>query len=675
MEKRTFFSDQSERYVRFQGTGSERTVCIRLRTGRYQAERVIIVYQGEFYQMTWEFEKNSFDFYSITLPASESELIYHFQIDTTEGICFYDRAGAFELDRGIYPFRLYPDFQVPEWLCGTVMYQIYVDRYCNGDPSNDVVSGELHYLGQPVKRVDPSDYTTGGFDVMNFCGGDIQGVMDKLDYIKELGVGAIYLNPVFVSPSNHKYDCQDYEHIDPHFGKIVKNEGSVLPDGDTNNIRATLYACRTTDEENLTASDRLFAEFIRKCHEKGIRVILDGVFNHCSHMHRWMDGEKVYGGGKGPDAGAFRNPESKYHSRFSFKNKTCSKYECWWDNTTLPKLNYEDSPELVEEVLRIGEKWVSPPFCADGWRLDVAADLGHSEEFNHTFWNRFRKRVKAANPEAVIIAEHYDDPSGWLTGGEWDTVMNYTAFMEPVSWFFTGVDKHSDYASSELLGNAAAFVNKISTSSAGLPYQSLHAAMNQLDNHDHSRFLTRTNGLTGRFNDLPEGSAEENIRKEVLRQAAVFQFTWPGAPCIYYGDEAGVCGFTDPDNRRPYPWDSEDKYLREFYVKCAALRNRYRVLKNGSCEFILAEDSTVCFVRFNEEEQVYAVFSAAEEETNIDIPIWAGGRGGYLESDRLTLLMVSGSNGYFFEEREVYARYGLVNFTMPPHGVVLLLGR
>ena len=165
---------------------------------------------------------------------------------------------------------------------------------------------------------------------------------------------------------------------------------------------------------------------------------------------------------------------------------------------TLPKLNYEESEELRSHMMEIGRKWVSPPYCADGWRLDVAADLGHSEAFNHEFWKDFRRAVKEANPDAVILAEHYGDAYPWLRGDEWDTVMNYDAFMEPVSWFLTGMEKHSDGYREDLLGDQHSFVGAMTHHMCSFLYPSLQIAMNELSNHDHSRFLTRTNRRVGR---------------------------------------------------------------------------------------------------------------------------------------------------------------------------------
>ena len=177
-------------------------------------------------------------------------------------------------------------------------------------------------------------------------------------------------------------------------------------------------------------------------HRRGIRVVIDGVFNHCGSFSRWMDREGIYLNKQGYEQkGAFHSVDSPYRSYFKFeKNEANSEYDGWWGIETLPKLCYEQSAELEEYILSTGEKWVSAPYGVDGWRLDVAADLGYSDKYNHKFWNLFRERIKGANPDAFIFAEHYGNPSPWFNGREWDSVMNYDAFMEPVTWFLTGME-------------------------------------------------------------------------------------------------------------------------------------------------------------------------------------------------------------------------------------------
>ena len=225
-----------------------------------------------------------------------------------------------------------------------------------------------------------------------------------------------------------------YWHIDPHFGKIVRESGSVLAADAKTNETASLYAARTTADENLAASDALFAELIQQAHARGMRVILDGVFNHCGAFHKWLDREGLY---RGKLRGAYRYADSPYHDYFYWNAD--GTYEGWWGYENHPKLNVEGCAALREELLAIARRWVSPPFDADGWRLDVAADLGKTEEFNHAFWRMFRTAVKSVSPDKLILVEHYGDAAPWLTGNQWDSIMNYDAFMEPVTWFLTGV--------------------------------------------------------------------------------------------------------------------------------------------------------------------------------------------------------------------------------------------
>ena len=509
------------------------------------------------------------------------------------------------------------------------MYQIYVERFFNGDPSNDVLNGEYCYIKEKVKKVEDWSALPEPMDVRNFYGGDLQGVMDKLDYLQELGVEVIYLNPIFVSPSNHKYDIQDYDYVDPHFGKIVEDSGELLNTGDMDNTHATRYINRVTNKANLEASNELFVQLVEEIHRRGMKIILDGVFNHCGSFNKWLDRERIYENQEGYAPGAFVSKDSPYHTFFKFFNEHDwpynEFYDGWWGHDTLPKLNYEDSPELMKDIMRIAAKWVSPPYNVDGWRLDVAADLGHSPEFNHRFWKEFRRVVKAANPNAIIMAEHYGDARSWLQGDEWDTVMNYDAFMEPVSWFLTGMEKHSDEFNQGQFGNSESFLGAMRYHMPAFYAPSLYTAMNELDNHDHSRFLTRTNHRVGRVGTLGSKAAEENVNKAVLREAVVIQMTWPGAPTIYYGDEAGVCGFTDPDNRRTYPWGKEDKDLIRFYKEIIGIHKRYPVLVDGSLMALYNDYNILAYGRFNITEQMVIILNNRNEQVHVEIPVWLTG--------------------------------------------------
>ena len=294
------------------------------------------------------------------------------------------------------------------------MYQIFVDRFCNGDPTNDVEDREYFYIGDMASRVRDWGKVPAVMGVREFYGGDLQGIMDKLDYLQDLGVDVIYLNPIFVSPSNHKYDIQDYEYVDPHYGKIVEDmDDGLLNEGDRENAHARKFIKRVTDKRNLEASNELFAKLVEEIHKRGMKVILDGVFNHCGSFNKWMDRERIYENQEGYPKGAYISADSPYRYYFNFYDENRwpynPTYDGWWTHDTLPKLNYEASRDLYDKILEIGKKWVSAPYNVDGWRLDVAAELGHSIGVNHQFWKDFRKSVKKANPEAIILAEHYGD--------------------------------------------------------------------------------------------------------------------------------------------------------------------------------------------------------------------------------------------------------------------------
>ena len=588
-------------------------LTLRFRTAIDNVDGVFVVVNDTRYEMKVVESDTLFDYYQVVIPHVTDRIRYYYEIHAGRVVVYYNRVSKHkDLNRN-YDFEIMPGFHTPDWAKGAVFYQIYVDRFCNGDTSNDVLTGEYCYIGQPVKKVEDWNKYPESMDVGNFYGGDLQGVIDKLDYLKDLGVDVIYLNPIFVSPSNHKYDIQDYDYIDPHFGKIVKDEGELLPPDSMDNSRATRYITRVTDKANLEASNQVFIRLVEEAHARGMRVILDGVFNHCGSFNKWMDREKIYDRNPDYPKGAYVSSESPYRRFFRFQDEAAwpdnGSYNGWWGHDTLPKLNYEESEELYQYILDIGRKWVSPPYNADGWRLDVAADLGYSEEFNHRFWRDFRAAVKEANPEAIILAEHYGDPKAWLLGDQWDTVMNYSAFMEPITWFLTGVEKHSDEFRGDFLGNPDMFVGSMRHYMSTFMTGSLETAMNELSNHDHSRFLTRTSRRVGRTHTLGPEAANEDVNKGIFRQAVVFQMTWPGAPTIYYGDEAGVAGWTDPDSRRTYPWGHEDQELIAFHRDIIRIHKKYDALMHGSLVHLHSEYKCIAYGRFTRKQAVAVVIN------------------------------------------------------------------
>ena len=675
LKKNALFSDGTADYRQPVEPKAGEEVTIRFRTARDNVDIVWLCTQDKKYKMKKTETEGAFDYYEVKITLGEEPFYYYFKVASGMLNVYYDRYGISKEKRDQYRFCIIPGFSTPDWSKGAVMYQILVDRFYNGDTSNDVLTDEYYYIRSTSRKMDSWDQCPSDFSVAEFYGGDLEGVRQKLGYLQNLGVEVIYFNPLFVSPSNHKYDIQDYDYIDPHFGKIVSDEGDLLWPGDKDNTRATRYIDRVTNKANLEASNELFIHLVEEAHKRGMKVILDGVFNHCGSFNKWLDRERIYEAGKGYEPGAYVAQDSPYHTFFKFYNEHNwpynEFYDGWWGHDTLPKLNYEGSEKLMEDIMRIGAKWVSPPFNADGWRLDVAADLGHSPEFNHKFWKEFRRVVKEANPEAIILAEHYGDAMSWLQGDEWDTVMNYDAFMEPVSWFLTGMEKHSDEFNQGLLGNSESFIGAMTYHMPAFYAPSLYTAMNELDNHDHSRFLTRTNHRVGRVANVGPYAAAENTNKAVLREAVVIQMTWPGAPTLYYGDEAGQVGFTDPDNRRTYPWGQADQELIRFYKEMIAVHRRFPVLAMGSLKFLYHDYNVLSYGRFNQEEQVIVVINNRNERVHVEIPVWLTGINRSSVA-KLTQVFATDAVGFSSEEKEIEAPAGILEMDLLPlSGVVL----
>ena len=650
-------------------------MTFRFRTAKDDVDRVGLVTSADTYVMEKECTQGEFDYYTFETRLGEEPFRYCFEVQSGTEKYYYGRCGISREILEYYNFVVVPGFSTPDWAKGAVMYQIFTDRFYNGDKSNDVETNEYYYIGDYSQRVTNWDKYPANMGVREFYGGDLQGVMDKLDYLQDLGVEVVYFNPLFVSPSNHKYDIQDYDYIDPHYGKIVDDGGEVLPNGVTDNSQATKYKKRTTGLKNLEASNELFIKLVEELHRRGMKVILDGVFNHCGSFNKWMDRERIYEGEEDYEPGAYVSADSPYRSYFRFFKEGPENwpyngnYDGWWGHDTLPKLNYEDSVKLENYILYIGRKWVSPPYNVDGWRLDVAADLGRSNEYNHEFWQKFRRAVKDANPNALILAEHYGDPSDWLKGDEWDTVMNYDAFMEPVTWFLTGLEKHSDEAREELLGNIDNFIGSMAHHMSNMLTPSLQVAMNELSNHDHSRFLTRTNHMVGRVEHLGPEAANEYVNKAVMREAVVMQMTWVGAPTVYYGDEAGVCGFTDPDNRRTYPWGHEDQELIAFHKEAIRIHKEHPALKTGSLKILGGEENILSYARFKGHDRIIVVINNRSERAEVKVPVW--------EAEipikcRMKRLLYSYKDGYTTEYEEYLVEDGEVVANMGPHSALVL---
>lgn len=675
MNKQALFCDGTARYVCPLEPKVGETVTLKFRAAKEDNIQIRLAINNELYTMESERTYGAFTYYRAEWKLKDGMTSYYFEIQDGEEVWYYNRSGLTDGRIPYYDFRLAPGFSTPDWAKGAVIYQIYTDRFYNGDPENDVETREYFYIGDYSSKVTDWNKYPAAMGVREFYGGDLQGVIDKLDYLQDLGVEVLYFNPLFVSPSNHKYDIQDYDYIDPHFGKIVEDGGELLSPGEKSNKKATKYQKRTTSFANLEASNELFIKLVEELHRRGMKIILDGVFNHCGSFNKWMDRECIYERQKGYAPGAYISRESPYHDYFRFFSDEekdwpyNGKYDGWWGHGTLPKLNYEESVKLENYILNTGRKWVSPPYNVDGWRLDVAADLGRSNEYNHQFWKKFREVVKNANPDAIILAEHYGDPREWLGGDEWDTVMNYDAFMEPITWFLTGMEKHSDEMREELRGNADNFTRAMTYHMANMMVPSLLTSMNELSNHDHSRFLTRTNHMVGRVAELGPEAANEFVNPAVMREAVAFQMTWIGAPTVYYGDEVGVCGFTDPDNRRTYPWGHEDQQMLGFHKEMIRIHKEHEALRTGAVVMLHCEKNILAYGRFTEEEQIIVILNNRSELAEVTVPVW---KAEVPVKTNMRRLMYSYKDGYTTEYEKYLVRDGELVVNMGAYSALVV---
>ncbi|MFF2885675.1 glycoside hydrolase family 13 protein [Paenibacillus sp. NPDC057967] len=414
-------------------------------------------------------------------------------------------------------------FEPPAWVKDAVFYQIFPERFANGKPSLDPDTVEP-WGGKPT----PS----------NFFGGDLQGVIDHLDHLSGLGINAIYFTPLFEATTNHKYDTQDYLKVDPQFG-----------------------------------SNEKLKELVDACHKRGIRVLLDAVFNHSGRTFApFVDAQK-------------NGQKSKYADWFHVREWPLQvvdgvpSYDTFAFEPLMPKLNTEN-PEVKAYLFEVARYWIEE-IGIDGWRLDVA------NEVDHQFWREFRQVVKSVNPEAYILGEIWHDSMTWLQGDQFDAVMNYPFTNAVLDFFAYGTI------------NASTFAHAIGTQLAAYPQQVTEAAFNLLDSHDTPRLLT---------------ICEDNVDK--LKLAALFQFTYPGTPCVYYGDEVGMNGGGDPDCRKCMVWEEEDqdRELLRFYQDTIGLRHNHEALRSTELAFTYAgqEDGLLAYERRSDGERIIIALNARE---------------------------------------------------------------
>ncbi|KAA9006543.1 alpha-glycosidase [Paenibacillus spiritus] len=526
------------------------TVRLRVRTKRGDVSRVVAQW-GDKYDWDRFHDETAleivtsdelFDYWEAAVSPFYRRMSYIFRLESEEETLYMTDRGIVEEfpepSGSYYEFAYIHDvdlFKVPQWAKEAVFMQIMPERFANGDPSNDP-EGTEDWGGVPTRE--------------NFFGGDLQGVIDHLDYLEDLGVNAIYFTPIFESPSNHKYDIVDYKKIDPHFG----------------------------DTE-------LLKKLIGACHDRGIRVVLDAVFNHCSTEFPAFKDVRENG-----EASVYQD---WFHVRsFPVEVKDgIPSYDTFGFFEEMPKFNTAH-PDVKNYLLEVAEYWIKE-VGIDGWRLDVA------NEIDHAFWRDFRNVVKSINPEAYIIGEVWSDSLTWLTGDQFDSVMNYP-FSDTVLSYFNG----------EM--NSLDFSNKIGALLMRYPQQTNEVIFNLLCSHDTPRLLTRLGG-----------------DKRKMKLAVTFLMTFIGTPCLFYGDEIGLEGEGDPDCRQCMEWDPEkqDRDLHDFYRMVIRLRREHPALRSSRYRIHQACADTPCFVyeRSEGNEQFLIWMNNSDEEQTLSLPDLAEG--------------------------------------------------
>ena len=538
-------------------------------------------------RLTARFESRNNEEQIIPLPWVDSQLgVDQFRgtldVGTYVGLVWYsfvlEGLDGRRAELGPYQLTVYQGEEaVPTWFGEGMTYQIFPDRFCRSripDPTGLVGGRTVHqnWEDEPVYRPDER----GEIRNRDFFGGDFQGVISKLDELKELGVETLYFNPIFEAAENHRYGTADYDRIDPMLG---------------------------CNED--------FSRLCDEAHKRGMRVMLDGVFNHTGFVSRYFNGDGFY-----PDVGACQSWDSPYRSWFQFI-RWPDQYESWWGIYSLPAVNesdpsyrrfiFGDEDSVVRRWLRAG---------ADGWRLDVA------DELPDDFVAGIHAAARAEKPSAVVIGEVWEDGSTkvaygvrrkHILGGHCDGLMNYPLRSAILS-YFSG-------------GKAEDFVSGMETIRENYPPFAFYSAMNSLGTHDTPRILTllgaggerRDQSRDWRANFRLEGDALR-LAKERLRAAALLLFCFPGSPTVYYGDEAGMEGFEDPFNRRTYPWGHEDGELLDWFKQLGALRKTHPALRRGTIRYVAAEGPLLAFARADDGEEILCVCNAGDGPVTLPLP-------------------------------------------------------
>ena len=493
----------------------------------------------------------------------------------------------------------------PNWVSDAIFYQIFPDRFAK--------STRIAKEGLNLEPWEAPPTTYG------FKGGDLYGVIEHLDYLQDLGITAIYFNPIFTSASNHRYHTYDFFNVDPLLG-----------------------------------GNAALRELLDLAHERKMHIILDGVFNHASRgfwqFHHtlengsaspyrdWFNFDQDHLQGK-KHWGAYPSPQDLQLIQQEGSLKAIG-YEAWWNLPALPKFN-TNYPEVRKFIFSVAEFWIK--FGIDGWRLDVPNEIN-----DDSFWQEFRHRVRTLNPDAYLVGEIWNDANRWLQGDQFDASMNYLVTAACLS-FFTGKHLNLDialqaggYSGMIKTMDAKEFSDRINSILNMYKSEVTPVQFNLLDSHDTPRFLTCAG------NDIAS-----------LELALTFIFTYPGTPCIFYGDEIGLSGRQDPECRQPFPWNEEkwNHDLRDYVKRLIMLRTSHKALRVGTLTNLLSTDGVYAFKRMLDKETYLVALNSAENVQTINVD---------------DFLATSGPMRVIFGQAETRINGSIIQLTIPPRrGVVI----
>lgn len=584
------YSDGTELFVSNPAPKLGETVTVRLRVyADAPVEHVLLrsVPNGAEHleEMQLAEVKNGLAYYEAPLRISENRMQYHFYLVCKDVVYFYNQKEITTyVPDHTYDFVLLADYVQPQWVKDAVFYQIFPERFCNGDPSNDVQDEEYWFDGFPAVHVQDWDLPAQPYPktgCLDFYGGDLQGVTQKIPYLKKLGVTAVYLNPIFTAPSNHKYDCIDYFHVDPHFG-----------------------------------GDEALAELSAALHANGMKLMLDISVNHTGVNHKWFNRDGLF---FDKSQGAYNNPDSQERNFYFFGEN--NSYHGWFGVSSLPTLNY--TSQALRDVIYQAEdsvlkKWLKPPYSIDGWRFDVADVMARKDEIqlSHELWPAIRRSIREVNPQAYILAEDWGDCAPYLQGSEWDSPMNYYGCGRVIRQFLGDGDLFMNR--NEILRNvrykmtAQDVQGRVTEHLAKMPYALQQNQFNLFDSHDVTRLHT-----------------QPHVNREEYRGAVLFQFMLPGAPNIYYGDEADIEGTDGRDEgcRYTMPWGKDFTNTENYrmYSTMANLKAQEKALSHGGMKFLYAEGGILSIARFYGDSAYVMVMSTEENDREIRLPLAAIG--------------------------------------------------